>query len=160
MPYISRYSVSSRNTLINQLQLCIQYPHCNIILCLYKICCLVLNWSLFQNWEGWNKPGVKAPFNKEEGSHLRAALLSGPPGVGKTTSATVCSKVGGFCCVSNSVALSRHMFCDSDGIRCTDIFEFSRALILRSPKLRTYVTCVRTFVHYVHWIDTIIILIA
>ena len=63
---------------------------------------LILGWKTdfnpnnFQNWEGWNKPGVKAPFNKEEGCHLKAALLSGPPGVGKTTSATVCSKVNTF----------------------------------------------------------------
>ncbi|KAL5248432.1 hypothetical protein ACHWQZ_G017574 [Mnemiopsis leidyi] len=54
----------------------------------------LLKW--LKNWEGWNKPGVKAPFNKEEGCHLKAALLSGPPGVGKTTSATVCSKELGF----------------------------------------------------------------
>ena len=35
----------------------------------------------------------KPPFNKDIGSHCKAALLSGSPGVGKTTAATICSQV-------------------------------------------------------------------
>ncbi|XP_057310081.1 replication factor C subunit 1-like [Hydractinia symbiolongicarpus] len=51
-------------------------------------------------WQDNNAPGKKTKSNfyagKDDGSIFRAALLSGPPGVGKTTSATLVCQDAGF----------------------------------------------------------------
>ena len=58
-----------------------------------------------QNWDknhqrGGEKGGAKRPLpwggsgGREDGSSFKAALLSGPPGIGKTTTATLVCQVG------------------------------------------------------------------
>ncbi|XP_076082907.1 replication factor C subunit 1-like [Mytilus galloprovincialis] len=58
----------------------------------------LLNW--LNNWHKNRAAGVKPSgkfFGKDEtGAGLRAALLSGPPGIGKTTTATLVCKEAGF----------------------------------------------------------------
>ncbi|VDI56775.1 replication factor C subunit 1, partial [Mytilus galloprovincialis] len=58
----------------------------------------LLNW--LNNWHKNRSAGVKPSgkfFGKDEtGAGLRAALLSGPPGIGKTTTATLVCKEAGF----------------------------------------------------------------
>jgi replication factor C subunit 1 len=47
----------------------------------------LFNW--LKNWNKFNMGNekVKKPFNDETGMSSKAALLSGPPGIGKTTTA-------------------------------------------------------------------------
>ena len=55
------------------------------------------------NWEknqskgtggGWKGGGAWGGANQGDGAGLRAALLSGPPGIGKTTTAVLVCEVG------------------------------------------------------------------
>ncbi|CAB1111626.1 unnamed protein product [Ectocarpus sp. CCAP 1310/34] len=48
-----------------------------------------------QNWEGWHLKGAKAPTGKDNPG-ARAALLSGVPGVGKSSTATLVAREMGY----------------------------------------------------------------
>nr|CAD2173515.1 unnamed protein product [Meloidogyne enterolobii] len=51
------------------------------------------NWAKFHLIQGEKKKAVKKPFGPQaDGSIFKAALLSGPPGIGKTTAAELCCK--------------------------------------------------------------------
>lgn len=53
----------------------------------------LLKW--LKNWNTWHLEGSdkKKPWNDQEnGSSFKCALLSGPPGIGKTTTATLTCK--------------------------------------------------------------------
>ncbi|XP_017031219.1 replication factor C subunit 1 [Drosophila kikkawai] len=59
----------------------------------------LMNWltKWYVNHDGKNKPQRPNPWAKnDDGSFYKAALLSGPPGIGKTTTATLVAKELGF----------------------------------------------------------------
>jgi len=58
-----------------------------------------MNWlsKWYVNHDGNKKPQRPNPWAKnDDGSFYKAALLSGPPGIGKTTTATLVVKELGF----------------------------------------------------------------
>ncbi|KAF7282331.1 hypothetical protein GWI33_002903 [Rhynchophorus ferrugineus] len=54
------------------------------------------NWHKNQDPERRKKLPTPSPFNQYDGEWYKAALLSGPPGVGKTTTATLVARELGF----------------------------------------------------------------
>ena len=70
-----------------------------------KLC----NW--LKNWHKWHSSGdskTKKPWNDQDtGSSFKAALLSGPPGIGKTTTAQVVCKETGYTFIELNASDSR-----------------------------------------------------
>ena len=52
-----------------------------------------------------------ALYGRDDGSSFKVALLSGPPGIGKTTTATLVCKVSGDCNVTMGISVSDYSTC-------------------------------------------------
>ena len=69
----------------------------------------LLNW--LNNWQKYNGPNsksIKKTWNDQDaGTCYKAALLSGPPGIGKTTTATLVCKEAGFTFIELNASDSR-----------------------------------------------------
>ncbi|KAJ8321817.1 hypothetical protein KUTeg_000288 [Tegillarca granosa] len=68
----------------------------------------LLSW--IQNWHKNQAAGIKPQgkfFGKDDGAGFKAALLSGPPGIGKTTTATIVCKEAGFSFVELNASSTR-----------------------------------------------------
>ncbi|XP_030830290.1 replication factor C subunit 1 isoform X1 [Strongylocentrotus purpuratus] len=67
----------------------------------------LLNWLRRWNDNNYGSNKEKAKFNRDAGFAFRAALLSGPPGVGKTTTATLVCQELGFSFIEQNASDSR-----------------------------------------------------
>ncbi|KAK4879197.1 hypothetical protein RN001_007343 [Aquatica leii] len=88
LPWTEKYKPSSVKNIIGQ-----QTDKSNV----KKLLFWLENW--FKNHSNKDKPKVARPSpwaKNDDGSFFKAALLSGPPGIGKTTTATLVAKELGF----------------------------------------------------------------
>ncbi|XP_066154359.1 replication factor C subunit 1 [Euwallacea fornicatus] len=87
LSWTDKYKPTNMKGIIGQ-----QDPNSNM----YKLKKWLENW--FKNVDPERRKTLPKPtlYNQHDGAYFRAALLSGPPGVGKTTTATLVSKELGF----------------------------------------------------------------
>lgn len=68
----------------------------------------LFNWlNNWQKWHGVSSKATKKWNDQETGSSFKCALLSGPPGIGKTTTATLVAKEAGYTFIELNASDSR-----------------------------------------------------
>jgi replication factor C subunit 1 len=95
----------------------------------------LLNW--LRNWEKWHgthSDKTKKPWNDQEtGSSFKAALLSGPPGIGKTTTANLVCKEAGFTFIELNASDSR-----SKKLLSSVLGKFNLVLLRKRNEVKIY----------------------